>query len=233
MTLSMVALSNPPKSQSARGRHHWRSARNLMVALAALAAAGCFSSASLAIEIVAVEEYWELSLGEPDAATSSPQVCMVMGAYQSLDEGYFVFTLNHHSYPEWAAGGLQVQRWSADEVAAFKSAPDEGTLHHANEKVSWVQRLSLSNGLLSFEVTGGTSQSWGSFGEEGELRLVNETSLQNLNRYRPAVSLGESGVAFAGNRVKSLVLTKLRWIDSEGNAYELTAPIDVDADLDP
>jgi hypothetical protein len=33
--------------------------------------------------------------------------------------------------------------------------------------------------------------------------------------------------------VKHLTLTKLRWYDAQGNAYELNAPIDVDADLDP
>ena len=41
------------------------------------------------------------------------------------------------------------------------------------------------------------------------------------------------GVSFAGFRVRSLTLTKLRWFDSDGNVYELNAPIDVDADLDP
>jgi hypothetical protein len=30
-----------------------------------------------------------------------------------------------------------------------------------------------------------------------------------------------------------LTLTKLRWTDSNGQVYELNAPIDVDADLDP
>jgi hypothetical protein len=29
------------------------------------------------------------------------------------------------------------------------------------------------------------------------------------------------------------VLTKIRWFDADGNAYELNAPIDIDADLDP
>jgi hypothetical protein len=84
-----------------------------------------------------------------------------------------------------------------------------------------------------FEVSDGHSDSWGSFGDEGRLRLTMETTLENLNDYRPATSLQESGVSFAGNRVRSLTLTKLRWIDSDGNVYELTAPIDVDADLDP
>jgi hypothetical protein len=40
-------------------------------------------------------------------------------------------------------------------------------------------------------------------------------------------------IHFAGNRVRSLILRKLRWTDSEGETYELNAPIDVDADLDP
>lgn len=65
------------------------------------------------------------------------------------------------------------------------------------------------------------------------MRVVAPTSVVNLNTYRPQISLTQSGVSFAGNRVHSLTLTKLRWIDSEGEEYEMEAPIDVDADLDP
>ena len=46
-------------------------------------------------------------------------------------------------------------------------------------------------------------------------------------------AIEESGVNFAGNRVRSLTLTKLRWTDSNDQVYELNAPIDVGADLDP
>jgi hypothetical protein len=207
--------------------------RRALLPLAALAMVAWLSSTGYAIEIVSIEEHWELSLGQPDAASSSPQVSMVMSPTGHLDGSYFVFTLNHHSDPEWIPGGLQVQFWNGEDVVQSKVGPQEGTLHHADEVITWVQRTTVQDGSLTFDIRSGQSDSWGAFGDAGHLRFSVSTELANLNGYRPAISLEESGVAFAGNRVRSLVLTKLRWTDSGGNTYEMVAPIDVDADLDP
>jgi hypothetical protein len=205
----------------------------MLLPLIAAALGAAWSTPGYAIDIVAIEEHWELSIGEPDADSSGPQVCMVMSPTGDLTSDYFVFTLNHHSDPEYIPGGMQVQQWSGEDLVQSKVGPDEGTLHHSNEVVRWVQRTDVSDGVLGFEILNGESTSWGSFGGQGHLKFGVSTHLTNLNGYRPAVSLGESGVSFAGNRVRSLVLTKLRWFDASGNAYELNAPIDVDADLDP
>jgi len=207
--------------------------RRRLLPLAALAIAASMTSTAVAIEIVAVEEYWELSLGTPDAPSSSPQVSMVMSPTGHLDGTYFVYTLNHHSDPEWIPGGMQVQRWNGEELVESKVGPQEGTLSQVDEVIHWVQRTELVDGNLVFEITSGESLSWGAFGGAGHLKFTMASTLTNLNEYRPAISLEQSGVSFAGNRVRSLTLTKLRWIDSLGNAYELNAPIDVDADLDP
>jgi hypothetical protein len=201
--------------------------------LAALALAAWMTSPGYAIEIVAVEEHWELSVGEPDAASSSPQVSMVMSPTGNLDGAYFVFTLNHHSVPEWIPGGLQVQYWNGEEIVESKVGPQEATLNNTDEVVTWVQRTELNDGNLVFEIQSGSSDSWGTFGGAGHLKFSVASSLTNLNGYRPALSIEGSGISYAGNRVKHLVLQRLRWIDSNGQAYELTAPIDVDADLDP
>jgi hypothetical protein len=182
---------------------------------------------------VAIEEHWELEVGQPDAGSSGPQVCMVMSPSEDLTSDYFILTINHHSEPEYIPGGIQVQQWYGDEMLASKVGPQEGTLHHSDEIVRWVQRTAIADGKLTFEILDGQSTSWGAFGGQGHLRFSINTHLATLNGYRPAVSLGDSGVSFGGNRVRSLTLTKIRWFDSAGNAYELNAPIDIDADLDP
>jgi hypothetical protein len=199
----------------------------------ALALAACQAGVSKAIDIVAVEEHWEIQLGAPDEESITPQVCMVTSPTGSLDDLFFAFTLNHHTAPDWSPGGTQVQVWSGEDLVDSVSGPETGTLNQNNETVSWVQRTELTGGKLVFQVLNGNSTSWGNFGDPGELKIVLDTELANLNAYRPAISIQQSGVSFGGNRVRSLVLQKLRWIDSLGNAYELTAPIDVDADLDP
>ena len=207
--------------------------RPRMLPLAALAMVAWWSATGVAIEIVSIEEHWELSIGEPDAGSSSPQICMVMSPTGHLDGDYFVFTLNHHTHPVWAPGGMQLQRWQGDEIVASRVGPSEGVLNRPQEVVRWVQRTKIADGSLIFEVVSGQSESWGTFGDVGHLRCSVETNLVNLNGYQPAISLEESGVSFAGNRVASLVLRKLRWFDPEGHVFELNAPIDVDADLDP
>jgi hypothetical protein len=183
--------------------------------------------------IVAIEEHWELSVGEPDAASSAPQVCMVTSPTGNLDGHFFLFTLNHHSIPNWVPGGHQVQLWNGEELVDAKVGPIESTLSQTDDVIRWVQRTDLQDGQLKFEITNGTSQSWGEFGGQGYLKITVDTDLENLNGYRPAISIEQSGVSFAGNRVRSLTLQKLRWFDANGNVYELNAPIDVDADLDP
>lgn len=186
-----------------------------------------------AIEIVEIEEHWELQVGEPDGPSSSPQVCMVMSHTGDLASDYFVLTLNHHNSPFFAPGGMQVQRWSGEEVVESRLGPQETTLSQYEETITWVQRMTLDAGTLTYEIDNGSSSSWGAFGGEGHLRLSVATAAENLNTYRPAISIEQSGVSYAGNRVRSLTLTRLRWTDSDGEVYELVAPIDVDADLDP
>jgi hypothetical protein len=144
-----------------------------------------------------------------------------------------VYTLNQRTDPEYKPGGLQVQLWGGEDQLDSCTENHEETLNHGDEVVSWVQKMSLKDGYLTYRVKAGTSETWGTFGHYGALRLSYPTDQPNLNDYRPAISIEESGVSFAGNRVRSLVLKKLRWIDSEGQVYELNAPIDVDADLDP
>lgn len=204
-----------------------------LLPLAALAAVAWMTSPGYAIDIVAIEEHWALSVGSPDVGSSSPQVCMVMSPTGHLDGTYFMYTINHHSDPQWIPGGMQVQRWNGEDIVESKVGPQEGTLSQVDEVITWVQRTELQDGNLVFEIISGQSQSWGAFGGAGFLKFTLASPMTNLNGYRPAISIEQSGVSFAGNRVRSLTLTKLRWIDSLGNVYELNAPIDVDADLDP
>jgi hypothetical protein len=105
-------------------------------------------------------------------------------------------------------------------------------LIRTDDVIRWVQRLKIDGGNVTFEVVDGSATSWGSFGGES-LSLSTPTTLENLNGYRPAVSLSESEVGYAGNRVQAMILNKLVWITEDGESHELFAPIDIDTDLDP
>jgi hypothetical protein len=188
--------------------------------------------ASAQSKVVQIEEHWELAVGEPDTQVSAPQATMVMSPNGNLDGQYFLFSLNHFSVPDYQPGGMQVQLWNGENaVDAHTNAA--GPLQNVNETINWVQRLRVDDGVLSFEVVDGNSTSWGAFGNDGSLAFSTPTSLESLNGYRPAISIGESQVGYAGNRVQRLLLKKLTWVTDDGESHELYAPIDIDADLDP
>jgi hypothetical protein len=174
-----------------------------------------------------------LHVGGPDVDSSSPQISMVMSPTGGLEGDYFVFALNHGNVPGFTAGGMQVQHWYDEEAVDTSNGPQLETLSHNDETISWTQKLSVNNGTVAFEILDGSSQTWNAFGGQGYLKASVSTAMETLNSYRPAVSITESGIGYAGNRVSSLVLTKLRWTTSDGETHEMIAPIDIDADLDP
>ena len=182
-------------------------------------------------QVVEIEEHWELAIGEPDAPMSAPQATLVMSPNGNLEGQYFLVTINHRNVPDYAPGGVQVQLWNDDAPVAVESF-GASTLDQTNDTIRWVQRLHVQDGTLSFQVVDGSSLAWGGFGGES-LSLSTPTELTSLNGYRPAISIGESQVGYAGNRVQHLTLTKLVWRTADGESHELHAPIDIDADLDP
>jgi hypothetical protein len=182
-------------------------------------------------QVVSVEEHWELRLGQPDADRSAPQTTMVLSPDGDLEGVHFLFTLNHVTAPQYEPGGMQVQIWDGDQLQESAAAAS-GALAYEQETVRWVQRVSLENETLKFQVADGESETWGNFGGDG-LSLSLPTSLTSLNAYKPGVSLTESQVGYAENRVVSLTLTKLVWTTDDGEVHELNAPIAVDTSLDP
>ena len=182
--------------------------------------------------VVQIEEHWELRLSQPDGELSAPQTTMVVSPSGDLETVHFLFTLNHSTVPSYSPGGLQIQAWESDQLLDHEEADAVGALVHDEEVVRWVQRMSLDDNAITFRILDGESETWGPFGGDG-LSLSIETELSSLNSYRPGVSITESQVSYAENRVQSLTLTKLVWITEDGEVHELNAPIAVDTSLDP
>jgi hypothetical protein len=204
-----------------------------VISLSVFVHAGLMASAALAdsSRVISVEEHWELRISQPDFDRSAPQTTMVMSPTDNLDGLHLLFTLNHATVPEYAAGGVQVQLWNGGELVGSHSAHSGTALDHSAEVVTWTQKISLQDGQLTFQVRDGASETWGAFGGD-ELSLSAATSLSALNGYRPSVSLTESQVGYAENRVESLTLTKLVWVTEDGQIHEQNAPIPIDTSLD-
>lgn len=170
--------------------------------------------------VVRVEEEWELVVATPDPNTDAPQVSCVISPEGNVGSVHAAFEVNYQSMPDFVAGGLQLQIWNDEQPLASRKFPNGSVMNQLGETICWTQSVQLADGQLTFEIIQGTSATWGNFGGQGYLKATVPTSLANLNGYSPAVSISNSGVGYAANRVQSLVLRKVRLFTSTGQVLE-------------
>jgi len=166
--------------------------------------------------VVKVEEDWELVLLEPDAGVTAPQLTCTISPLAQADTLRAAFDVNHASNPSFSAGGMQLQVWQGDQCVSSKRKSENVPLNRAAETVRWTVKMDLSSNTLSFEIVDGSSETWGDFGNGESFGLSVATTLSNLDGYSSSVSVAQSGIGFAGNRVSSLVLKKVRRTWSNG-----------------
>lgn len=175
--------------------------------------------------IVRIEEDWRLDIITPETASNSPQITCAMSPAGSDEGEYMTFELNHQSQPGYSSGGLHLHAWNSEYLLG--SSHSAGVcLATPNETISWTQSMSLVDGWLVYEISQGTSQTWGEFGPT-ELRVALRTNLTNLNSYDPDSSLRDSGVGFGANRVSSLTLRTVRLFTADGDVIEVVVNRDV------
>ena len=170
--------------------------------------------------IVRVEEDWELVVAAPDANSISPQITCAISPTHDNYSTHATFQLNHQSQPDFAAGGLALQTWSHEIPVTTHKFPRNEVMTTPNETVRWTQTMTLSDGELKFQIVDGRSATWDSFGDQGHLSTVVTTDLTNLNGYTPTLSVKNSGVGYAANRVTSLVLKRVRAITASGDVLQ-------------
>lgn len=183
---------------------------------------GLGSETSFGQSIVRVEEDWEMVVAGPDNLTDAPQITCVISPLRCLDGLHALLELNHHTMTAYVAGGIQLQLWNGHIPVAEKNFPNDAMLNTAGETVAWTQSMSLTGGVMTVEVIRGSSQTWGEFGGEGNLKIVVNATLGDLNGYHPDVSVANSRIGFAANRVQSLVLKRVRLFTSTGEQLEDT-----------
>jgi hypothetical protein len=181
---------------------------------------GNLASAQSGNQVVRVEEDWEVVVGTPDSTTSGPQITCAISPLGNLGGKHCLFMVNHRTHPSFSAGGTQLQVWNGESLFATDKHPNTALLSTAGETVKWTMKMSLVGGQLIFDVDDGVSTTWDNFGANGLLWEAVESDLANLNGYSPAVSVANSGVNFASNRVQSLVLKKVRLVLSTGEVLE-------------
>ncbi|MBP90503.1 MAG: hypothetical protein CMJ64_27980 [Planctomycetaceae bacterium] len=178
--------------------------------------------ATESLTVVRIEEDWELVVGTPDANSTAPQVTCFISPTQDIDSLHAAFELNHHSQAEFTPGGLQLQLWDDEILMSATSPLTESVLSSNGETIRWTQAMELAAGGLTFEITGGSSTTWGNFGGDSSLRASFTTELTNLNGYSPTTSVQHSGIGYAANRVVTLSLKRVRVTLQDGAVLEDT-----------
>jgi hypothetical protein len=167
--------------------------------------------------VVRVEEDWHLEIGEPDFNSVGPQVLTAMSPMADLSGTYFTMEINHRSAPTWTPGGISIHKWNGEaRVASFDRA-DRTVMNTTDEVVTWTQALYVESGKINFLIFNGISSTWGSFGFSNLLKLDSGWGATSINTYTPAVSVAQSGAAYAGNRVKVLKIKCIRMTLSDGS----------------
>jgi hypothetical protein len=175
-------------------------------------------------DIVRIEEDWEMVVGDPSADSDAPQVTCLISPLGNVDSFHATFILNHHDVPNFVAGGLQLQVWNGETLVASKRFPNQAVLAQPGETIRWTQVIRTTPDGLVFEVVDGASQTWDAFGDEGTLKITVSTAMPDLSGYNPEVSVSQSGVSYAANRVQSLILKRVRAYNTAGESVEDTTP---------
>ena len=165
--------------------------------------------------VARVEEDWQLVVSVPESSDNSPQITCVISP-SVLTNGYAALDMNFYSQPDYSPGGIQLHVWSPTTPMLISNSAVRGMLQNQNETITWTTRMSLSNNTLTFSVVNGQSESWGKFGLNGHLSLSVGAAISDLSTYDPNVSLSNSGVPYASNRVTSLTLKAVRWYSASG-----------------
>lgn len=170
--------------------------------------------------VVRVEEQWELHVGVPDPNSVAPQVSMVLSPKSALNSWHTTVELNHRTEPYYAEGGVHIQLWNGDQLVADAGWGEFQCIRESEEIIRWSQVLEVRDGQLRASVENGTGSSWANFGQG--IEVAANAPVYDLNDYRVDTSIEESGVSLAGNRVKQLVLRKVRYTMADGSVSEET-----------
>lgn len=174
------------------------------------------------VQVTRIVEEWELTLNAPDSSTTAPQITLAFSPHRHLNSHYATLELNHQATPQFAAGGVHFHAWNGAQCLGSRHQGGSATLNTSGEVIRWQHVLNLSEGSLELSIAEGTSTTWNAFGNEDNLKFAIPTSLTNLNCYSPDYSVSQSGVGFAGGRVKRLAIVKLTAYSSLGLVAEST-----------
>lgn len=160
-----------------------------------------------------IEEDWEIQIGEPSPDEVLPQLYVVTTPTGDLSGQYSVFEINNLLLPDFYGGGLQFQTWWGDQATGEAHHSDYKALSTNAETIKFTVSMRVLGGSLYFRVKNGTSTTWGDFGSNPTLRIVQPSNVSDLSGYNPENSAKFSRVGSGRGRVTKFTLKEVRYYD--------------------
>ena len=165
--------------------------------------------------IVRVEEDWVALIGEPDAATSSPQIMNFISPTQSTSGVFGLVQVNHRGAPDFRDGGLQVQGWNGTSIQEYANATKSAKLNRNSDALNYTIAMEKTDDGIVFELLKGRSRTWGKFAQS-PVSVEVEMENPSLEDYSSSYSVDNTNVNLGAHRVQLLYLsaTRLKYSDN-------------------
>jgi len=177
-----------------------------------------------------IEEDWEIQIGEPSPDEVLPQLYVVTTPTGDLSGQYSVFEINNLLLPDFYGGGLQFQTWWGDQATGEAHHSDYKALSTNSETITFTVSMRALEGSLHFGVKNGTSTTWGDFGANPTLSIVQPSDVSDLSGYNPESSARFSRVGSGRGRVTKFTLKQVRYYN--GTTLLSTDTTSRDAQID-
>ncbi|TWU02801.1 hypothetical protein [Stieleria varia] len=190
--------------------------------LFALLAVSLISSRTLCADepnVFLIEEDWELVINDPAPAINSPQVAFFMYPDAGREDVYFQLQMNYAAEEGYSSGGFRVSAILGETPVDEERSRTRETLNMDGDRLRWTSAMAIFDGQLMYAVKDGQGIQWGSFGGPDYLVRMDRDGISNLNQYDPAKSIEAVDIGFGGNRVSSIRLRRVRYIDTTGNVH--------------
>lgn len=173
------------------------------------------------LHVVAVEEHWKVRVKYPDPLTGLPEFLFVLTPDGRFDRSHMVFAMNHHLYPSFDKGGVQLLAYTGERLEASQSQLSGRLLWETDDDIEVHFRMSIHNEALTYKVLKLKGKSWGELKENGLCKASVPTKLTCFDNYDAAKTHLFTGCANGVHTLEKVEVVKVRYEFSDGKQIDV------------
>jgi hypothetical protein len=171
--------------------------------------------------VVRVEEHWKVRVSFPDPAKDLPQFSFVLTPTRDFNGPHMVVALNHHTEPQFAPGGVQLQSYDGPQLISVHSKLHGKRLWQTDDDIEVRMAIEVVDGALKYEVFKLKGKSWGDNKDSQWLFVSQPTSLPHLDNYDAALTHTWTGAGAGVHCLEKAEVTKVRYTFSDGKDIDV------------